>query len=150
MQKQLKFRTPACLSCQWSKPQRHQKTYVGTFPSPKKQVHPGIKRSLLLSNDWSYLPTCVDRSVRWPEDVTVPDIGASLSSRIVSVPPLNTVRLPGETISPTPPVAVYDPINHLHRIRQFMWTLSTVPSRPSISESYLEEDGQHSLTSISI
>ncbi|BHF65278.1 Era Like 12S Mitochondrial RRNA Chaperone 1 [Sparganum proliferum] len=51
-----------------------------------------------------------------------------------------TVRLPGQMISPTPRVAVEDPTNLLHRLRQFLRTLSPVPPRPSVSESYLEKD----------
>ncbi|BHF73227.1 hypothetical protein SprV_0401630500 [Sparganum proliferum] len=43
-------------------------------------------------------------------------------------------------ISPTPRVAVEDPTNLLHRLRQFLRTLSPVPPRPSVSESYLEKD----------
>nr|VZI41815.1 unnamed protein product [Spirometra erinaceieuropaei] len=42
-------------------------------------------------------------------------------------------------MSPTPRVAVEDPTNLLHSLRQFMRTLSPVPPRPSISESYLEK-----------
>ncbi|BHF77518.1 hypothetical protein SprV_0602062500 [Sparganum proliferum] len=50
-----------------------------------------------------------------------------------------TDRLP-LTISPTPRVAVEDPTNLLHRLRQFLRTLTPVPPRPSVSESYLEKD----------
>ncbi|BHF70957.1 hypothetical protein SprV_0401401000 [Sparganum proliferum] len=45
-----------------------------------------------------------------------------------------TVRLPGAMISPTPRVAVEDSTNLLHRLRQFLRTLSPVPPRPSVSE----------------
>ncbi|BHF70922.1 hypothetical protein SprV_0401397500 [Sparganum proliferum] len=51
-----------------------------------------------------------------------------------------TVRLPGEMITPTPEGAVEDPTNLLHRLRQFMRTLSPVPPRSSASPSYLEKD----------
>nr|VZI09074.1 unnamed protein product [Spirometra erinaceieuropaei] len=51
-----------------------------------------------------------------------------------------TVRLPGEMISPTPQGAVEDPTNLLHRLRQFMRTLSPRPPRSSASPSYLEKD----------
>nr|VZI10058.1 unnamed protein product [Spirometra erinaceieuropaei] len=51
-----------------------------------------------------------------------------------------TVRLPGQMISPTPRVAVEDPTTLLHRLRQFLRTLSPVPPRPSVSESYLGKD----------
>ncbi|BHF74690.1 hypothetical protein SprV_0501777700 [Sparganum proliferum] len=52
----------------------------------------------------------------------------------------DTVRLPGQKISPTPRVAVEDPTNLLHRLRQFMRTLSPVPPRSFVYESYLEKD----------
>nr|VZH91246.1 unnamed protein product [Spirometra erinaceieuropaei] len=51
-----------------------------------------------------------------------------------------TVRIPGQMISPTPLVTVEDPTKHLHRLRQFMRTLSSVHTGPSVSESYLEKD----------
>nr|VZI09926.1 unnamed protein product [Spirometra erinaceieuropaei] len=51
-----------------------------------------------------------------------------------------TVRLPGQMISPTPRVAVEDPTNLLHRLRQFLRTLSPVPPRASLSESYIDKD----------
>ncbi|BHF74698.1 hypothetical protein SprV_0501778500 [Sparganum proliferum] len=51
-----------------------------------------------------------------------------------------TDRLPGQMISPTPRVAVEDSTNLLHRLRQFMRTLSPVPPRSSVSESYLVKD----------
>ncbi|BHF63679.1 hypothetical protein SprV_0200667300 [Sparganum proliferum] len=51
-----------------------------------------------------------------------------------------TVRLPGQMISPTPRVAVEDPTNLLHRLRQFLRTLSPVPPRSSASPSHLEKD----------
>ncbi|BHF59660.1 hypothetical protein SprV_0100262100 [Sparganum proliferum] len=60
-----------------------------------------------------------------------------------------TVRPPGEMISTTPRVAVEDPTNLLHRLRQFMRTLAPVPPRPSLSESYQEKDWRHALTSVS-
>ncbi|BHF84153.1 hypothetical protein SprV_0902730300 [Sparganum proliferum] len=49
-----------------------------------------------------------------------------------------TVRLPRQVISPTLRVAVEDPTSLLHRLRQFMWTFSPIPPKPSVSESYLE------------
>nr|VZI49970.1 unnamed protein product [Spirometra erinaceieuropaei] len=51
-----------------------------------------------------------------------------------------TVRLPNEMISPTPQGAFEDPTNLLHRLRQFMRTLSPVPPRSSAFPSYLEKD----------
>nr|VZI10129.1 unnamed protein product [Spirometra erinaceieuropaei] len=51
-----------------------------------------------------------------------------------------TIRLPSQMISPTRRVAVENPTSLLHRLRQFMRTLSPVLPRPSVSESYLEKD----------
>ncbi|BHF82673.1 hypothetical protein SprV_0802581200 [Sparganum proliferum] len=51
-----------------------------------------------------------------------------------------TVRHPGQMISPTPRVAVEDPTNLQHRLRQFLRIHSPVPPRPSVSESYLEKN----------
>nr|VZI13282.1 unnamed protein product [Spirometra erinaceieuropaei] len=54
-----------------------------------------------------------------------------------------TIRLPGEMTSPTPRGAVEDPTAPapiLHRLWQFMRTLTPVPSRSSASPSYLEKD----------
>nr|VZI27979.1 unnamed protein product [Spirometra erinaceieuropaei] len=48
-----------------------------------------------------------------------------------------TVRLPSEMISPSSRDAAEDPTYLLLRLRQLMWTLSPVPPRPSVFESYL-------------
>ncbi|BHF78535.1 hypothetical protein SprV_0602164800 [Sparganum proliferum] len=239
MHKDLKAWTRACLGCQRSKIQRHNKAPIGTFPGPGARfshVHLDIVDPLPLSNGCSYLLTCVDRFTRWPEAIPLPDIAAptvvkAFLSRWVAIfgapstittdrgaqfeshlfqsllsflgctrirttayhpaangmverfhrqlkaslraaadpenwtdhlplvllgirsalkPDLDcsaaelvfgaTVRLPGEMISPTPQSAVEDPTNLLHRLRQFMRTLSPVPSRSSASPSYLEKD----------
>ncbi|BHF76606.1 hypothetical protein SprV_0501970500 [Sparganum proliferum] len=65
-----------------------------------------------------------------------PDLDCSAAELVFG----STVRLPGEMISPTPQSAVEDPTNLLHRLRQFMRTLSPVPPRSSASPSYLEKD----------
>ncbi|BHF59596.1 hypothetical protein SprV_0100255700 [Sparganum proliferum] len=65
-----------------------------------------------------------------------PDLDCSAAELVFGA----TVRLPGEMISPTPQSAVEDPTNLLHRLRQFMRTLSPVPPRSSASPSYLEKD----------
>ncbi|BHF73292.1 hypothetical protein SprV_0401637300 [Sparganum proliferum] len=223
MHKDLKAWTRACLGCQRSKIQRHNKAPIGTFPGPGARfshVHLDIVGPLPLSNGCSYLLTCVDRFTRWPEAIPLPDIAAptvvkAFLSRWVAIfgapstittdhgctrirttayhpaangmverfhrqlkaslraaadpenstdhlplvllgirsalkPDLDcsaaelvfgaTVRLPGEMISPTPQSAVEDPTNLLHRLRQFMRTLSPVPPRSSASPSYLEKD----------
>nr|VZI02841.1 unnamed protein product [Spirometra erinaceieuropaei] len=239
MHEDLKAWTRACLGCQRNKVRRHNKTPIGTFPTPDARfshIHLDIVGPLPLSNGCSYLLTCVDRSTRWPESIPLPDVAAptvvkAFLSRWVAIfgapsiittdcgvqfeshlfqsllsflgctrirttayhpaangmverfhrqlkaslraaadlenwadhlplvllgirsalkPDLDcsaaelvfgaTVRLPGQMISPTPRVAVEDPINLLHRLRQFLRTLSPVPPRPSVSESYLEKD----------
>nr|VZI00481.1 unnamed protein product [Spirometra erinaceieuropaei] len=234
MHKDLKAWTRACIACQRSKIQRHNKAPIGTFPGPGARfshVHPDIVGLLPLSNGCSYLLTCVDRFTRWPEAIPLPYIAAptvvkALLSRWVAIfgapstittdrgaqfesnlfqslisflgctrirttayhpverfhrqlkaslraaadpenltdhlplvllgirsalkPDLDcsatelvfgaTVRLPGKMISPTPQGAVEDPTNLLHRLRQFMRTLSPVPLTSSASPSYLEKD----------
>nr|VZI46491.1 unnamed protein product [Spirometra erinaceieuropaei] len=65
-----------------------------------------------------------------------PDLDCSAAELVFGA----TVRLPGEMISLTPQGAVEDPTNPLHRLRQFMRTLSPVPPRSSASPSYLEKD----------
>ncbi|BHF78459.1 hypothetical protein SprV_0602157200 [Sparganum proliferum] len=239
MHKDLKAWTRACIPCQRSKIQRHNKAPIGTFPGPGARfshVHLDIVGPLPLSNGCSYLLTCVDRFTRWPEAIPLPDIAAptvvkASLSRWVAIfgepstittdrgaqfesnlfqsllsflgctrvrttayhpaangmverfhrqlkaslraaadpenwtdhlplvllgirsalkPDLDcsaaelvfgaTVRLPGEMITPTQQGAVGDPTNLLHRLRQFLRTLSPVPPRSSASPSYLEKD----------
>ncbi|BHF84659.1 hypothetical protein SprV_0902781000 [Sparganum proliferum] len=65
-----------------------------------------------------------------------PDLDCSAAELVFGA----TVRLPGEMITPTQQGAVEDPTNLLHRLRQFMRTLSPVPPRSSASPSYLEKD----------
>nr|VZI45360.1 unnamed protein product [Spirometra erinaceieuropaei] len=235
----LKAWTRACLGCQRNKVRRHNKTPIGTFPTPDARfshIHLDIVGPLPLSNGCFYLLTCVDGFTRWPEAIPLPDVAAptvvkAFLSRWVAIfgapsiittdrgaqfeshlfqsllsflgctrirttayhPAANgmverfhrqlkaslraadypenwtdhlplvllgirsslksdldcsaaelvfgaSVRLPGQMISPTPRVAVEDPTNLLHRLRQFLRTLSPVPPRPSVSESYLEKD----------
>ncbi|BHF71607.1 hypothetical protein SprV_0401466700 [Sparganum proliferum] len=239
MHKDLKAWTRACLGCQRSKIQRHNKVPIGTFPGPGARfshVHLDIVGPLPPSSGCSYLLTCVDRFTRWPEAIPLPDIAAptvvkAFLSRWVAIfgapstittdrgaqfesnlfqsllsflgctrirttayhsaangmverfhrqlkaslraaadpenwtdhlplvllgirsalkPDLDcsaaelvfgaTVRLPGEMITPTPQGAVEDPTNLLHRLRQFLRTLSPVPPRSSAFPSYLEKD----------
>nr|VZI21213.1 unnamed protein product [Spirometra erinaceieuropaei] len=65
-----------------------------------------------------------------------PDLDCSSAELVFGA----TVRLPGEMISSTPQGAVEDPANLLHRLQQFMRTLSPVPPSSSASPSYLEKD----------
>ncbi|BHF57334.1 hypothetical protein SprV_0100027500 [Sparganum proliferum] len=79
MHKDLKAWTRACIPCQRSKIQRHNKAPIGTFPGPGARfnhVHLDIVGPLPLSNGCSYLLTCVDRFIRWPEAIPLPDIAA--------------------------------------------------------------------------
>ncbi|BHF70471.1 hypothetical protein SprV_0301352200 [Sparganum proliferum] len=79
MHKDLKAWTRACLGCQRSKIQRHNKAPIGTFPGPGARfshVHLDIVGPLPLSNGCSYLLTCVDRFTWWPEAIPLPDIAA--------------------------------------------------------------------------
>nr|VZI35751.1 unnamed protein product [Spirometra erinaceieuropaei] len=220
--------TRACITCQRSKIQRHNKAPTGSFPGPGsrfRHVHLDIVGPLPLSNGYSYLLTCV-RFTQWPEAIPLPDIAApkvvrvffsrwfaifgapstittghgaqfecctrirttayhptangvderfnrqlKASLRAADDPEENwtddlplvmlgirsslqsdldcsaaepvfgaTVRLPGQMISPVPRFAVEDPTNLLHRLHQFLRTLSPVSPRPSVSKSYLEKD----------
>nr|VZI24083.1 unnamed protein product [Spirometra erinaceieuropaei] len=51
-----------------------------------------------------------------------------------------TLRLPGEMITPTSRGTHETPDNLVHRLRQFMRSLSPVPPRAPMTESYVEKD----------
>ncbi|BHF78003.1 hypothetical protein SprV_0602111300 [Sparganum proliferum] len=172
MHKDLKAWTRACLGCQRSKIQRHNKAPIGTFPGPGARlihVHLDIVGPLPLSNGCTRIRTTayhpaangmVERFHRqlkaslrvaadpenWTDHLPLvllgirsalkPDLDCSAAGLVFGA----TVRLPGEMISPTPQSAVEDPTNLLHRLRQFLRTISPVPPRSSASPSYLEKD----------
>ncbi|BHF78006.1 hypothetical protein SprV_0602111600 [Sparganum proliferum] len=172
MHKDLKAWTRACIPCQRSKIQRHNKAPIGTFPGPGARfihVHLDIVGPLPLSNGCTRIRTTayhpaangtvgrfhrqLKASLRaavdpenWTDHLPLvllgirsalkPDLDCSAAGLVFGA----TVRLPGEMISPTPQSAVEDPTNLLHRLRQFMRTLSPVPLRSSASPSYLKKD----------
>ncbi|BHF68108.1 hypothetical protein SprV_0301113800 [Sparganum proliferum] len=79
MRKDLKAWTRACMACQRSEVQRHNKAPVGTFPGPGARfshVHLDIVGPLPLSSGCFYLFACVDRPSWWPEAIPLPDIAA--------------------------------------------------------------------------
>ncbi|BHF67774.1 hypothetical protein SprV_0301080300 [Sparganum proliferum] len=79
MHKDLKAWTRACIACQRSKIQRHNKAPIGTFPGPGARfshVQLDIVGHLPLSNGCSYLLTWVDGFTRWPETIPLSVIAA--------------------------------------------------------------------------
>ncbi|BHF74686.1 hypothetical protein SprV_0501777300 [Sparganum proliferum] len=170
MHKELTALVRAYLGCQQNKVQQHNKAPIGTFPTPDarfRHVHLDISLLSFLGctciRNTAYHPTAngmvkrfhrqLKASLRaaddpeiWTDHFLVVRLGirSSLKSDLdCSAAELvfgATVRLPGQMISPTPRVAVEDPTNLLYRLRQFMRTLSPVPPRPSVSESYLVKD----------
>ncbi|BHF78125.1 hypothetical protein SprV_0602123500 [Sparganum proliferum] len=101
-----------------------------------ERFHRQLKASLRAADDpenWTYHLPLVLLGIH---SSLKSDLDCSAAERVFGA----TVRLPGQMISPIPRVAVEDPTNLLHRLRQFLRTLSPVPPRPSVSESYLEKD----------
>nr|VZI11278.1 unnamed protein product [Spirometra erinaceieuropaei] len=164
MHKDIKAWTRTCIACQRSKIQRHNKAPIGTFPRPWFKVQPRspghcctrirttafhpaangmverfhrqLKASLRAAADpenWTDHLLLVLLGIR---SALKPDLDCSAAELVFG----STVRLPGEMISPNPQGAVEDPTNLLHRLRQFMRTLSPVPPRSSASPFYLEKD----------
>ncbi|BHF63905.1 hypothetical protein SprV_0200690000 [Sparganum proliferum] len=64
------------------------------------------------------------------------DLGCSAAELVFGT----TLRLPGEMITPTARGADETPDNLVHRLRQFMRSLSPVPPRAPMTESYVEKD----------
>ncbi|BHF75397.1 hypothetical protein SprV_0501849400 [Sparganum proliferum] len=64
------------------------------------------------------------------------DLGCSAAELVFGT----TLRLPGEMITPTSRGADETPDNLVHRLRQFMRSLSAVPPRAPMTESYVEKD----------
>nr|VZH92784.1 unnamed protein product [Spirometra erinaceieuropaei] len=64
------------------------------------------------------------------------DLGCSAAELVFGT----TLRLPGEMITPTSRGADETPDNLVHRLRQYMRSLSPVPPRAPMTESYVEKD----------
>nr|VZI46266.1 unnamed protein product [Spirometra erinaceieuropaei] len=64
------------------------------------------------------------------------DLGCSAAELVFGT----TLRLPGEMITPTSRGSDETPDNLVHRLRQFMRSLSPVPPRAPMTESYVEKD----------
>ena len=76
----------SCLPCQHSKVQRHAITPLSTFATrgskvisgiiarARKEGEPGNEATLPPSCGYSYLLTCINRFIRWPEAISIADI----------------------------------------------------------------------------
>ena len=77
--------TRTCLQCQKSKVQRHNMiTPPGTFSTPDTRfdsIHIDIVDPLPPSEKYSYLLTCIDRFIRWPEAFPLTNITAESVSQ---------------------------------------------------------------------
>ncbi|BHF74694.1 hypothetical protein SprV_0501778100 [Sparganum proliferum] len=101
-----------------------------------KRFHRQLKASLRAADDpenWTDHLPLVRLGIR---SSLKSNLGCSAAELVFGA----TVRLPRQKISLTPRVAVEDPTNLLHRLRQFMRTHSPALPRSPVSESYLEKD----------
>nr|VZI00788.1 unnamed protein product [Spirometra erinaceieuropaei] len=169
MHKDLKASIRACIVCQRSWIQRHNKAPIGIFPRPGAQFESNLFQSFLSCvgciriRTTAYHPAAngmVERFHRqlkaslravadpenWMDHLPLVLLGiravlnADLDCYSAELVFGATVRLPGEMVSPTLRGAVEDPTYLLHRLWQFMRALSPILPRPSTSPSYLEKD----------
>nr|VZI41019.1 unnamed protein product [Spirometra erinaceieuropaei] len=111
-----------------SLPPRCQR-YGGTFPSPAKD-RPACREDP--GNRSDNLPLAL-LGIR---AALKSDLGCSAAELVFGT----TLPLPGEMITPTSRGADETPDNLVHRLRQFMRSLSPVPPRAPMTESYVEKD----------
>ena len=68
-----------CLQCQRAKVQRDVRITLGVFSPPEKRfrhVHIDIVGPWPVSSGCSYVLTCIERFLRWPKAIHIPDITA--------------------------------------------------------------------------